>query len=710
MRILHVITSLHTGGAEKLMVDLLPRLRDMGNEVEILLFDGTSTPFYNDLVCNGIKIHRLSIGGNVYNPLNIFRLKSYLKKYDIVHTHNTACQYFIAIASILFKCNAKLITTEHSTHNRRRDILGFRYIDRYIYKQYHKIISISQKVDEILQQHIGRNYPCIVIENGVDLSLYQAKIVSPNTDNYDDIIITMVAGFRASKDHDTLIKAVAQLPINYKLRLIGDGERRKDIEQLITTLNLTERITLLGVRNDIPYQLSQSHLVVLSSYWEGFGLSAVEGMAAGKPVLVSNVAGLREVVDSTELIFNVGDYDMLASKIRTICETQEIYYFFAKKCFERSNRYSIKQMAKSYNEIYMNKNMGKHTPLITVILPCFNVGKYVGKCLKSILKQSFQNFEIICIDDCSTDNTIDVLTKYAKSDSRIKIISLPQNMGLANNRRLGVNNANGEYIAYIDPDDYVGDRYLESLYNQTQNSTIDLVILNGCINKWGIITSKHIFDSPEMNFINKTHYNEYKNKILKNFYGLHCIPAPVWGKLYKKTLFTNLPKVTVFYQEDVMLNFYIFTQTLSSLKVANYQGYYYQVGGGTSFRKNYIEDNIVTYTIRRDYIKSVNIEEKTTYLKFLLIELKNIFYEYIVRMLLNNNSNEDILLNINYVLTFDVISDFKTFSEKYFPENLSNEVYVAIIDNDTKKIFEIAKRRISLKRKISNRITRLISK
>ena len=70
MKILHVITSLHTGGAEKLMVDLLPRLRDLGNEVDLLLFDGTRTPFYKELEKSGIKIHYLSIGGNVYNPLN----------------------------------------------------------------------------------------------------------------------------------------------------------------------------------------------------------------------------------------------------------------------------------------------------------------------------------------------------------------------------------------------------------------------------------------------------------------------------------------------------------------------------------------------------------------------------------------------------------------------------------------------------------------
>ena len=68
MKILHIITSLRTGGAEKLMVDLLPRLRDLGNEVELLLFDGTKTPFYETLKKEGIKIHYLQIGGSVYNP------------------------------------------------------------------------------------------------------------------------------------------------------------------------------------------------------------------------------------------------------------------------------------------------------------------------------------------------------------------------------------------------------------------------------------------------------------------------------------------------------------------------------------------------------------------------------------------------------------------------------------------------------------------
>ena len=111
MRILHVITSLRTGGAEKLMVDLLPRLKDGGHEVDLLLFDGIDTQFRRDAEAAGIKVFDLGIGGSVYSPKRLFKLLPYLKQYDIVHTHNTAPQLFAAIGKVL--CSVVLCTTEH---------------------------------------------------------------------------------------------------------------------------------------------------------------------------------------------------------------------------------------------------------------------------------------------------------------------------------------------------------------------------------------------------------------------------------------------------------------------------------------------------------------------------------------------------------------------------------------------------------------------
>ncbi len=99
MNILHVITSLHTGGAEKLMVDLLPRLRDKGFEVELAIFDGQTTPFYEQLQAEGIRIHRfMPGGGNVYNPVNLWKLVRLIRQghYDIVHRSDLCSSLYIS--------------------------------------------------------------------------------------------------------------------------------------------------------------------------------------------------------------------------------------------------------------------------------------------------------------------------------------------------------------------------------------------------------------------------------------------------------------------------------------------------------------------------------------------------------------------------------------------------------------------------------------
>ncbi len=348
MRILHVITSLRTGGAEKLMVDLLPRLRDMGNDVELLLFDGTRTHFYEELERAGIKIHHLSIGGNVYNPLNIFRLKKYLKRYDIVHTHNTACQLFAAICQVL--CSVVLVTTEHTTSNRRRDWRWYKPLDRWMYSQYSRVICISRQTLDSLEKYHGSSDKNSVIYNGVNIDKYlnQIKEISSKS-NY---IISMVAGFRYQKDQDTLIKACALLPDNYTLRLIGDGERRNVLQQFVAELGIEKRVEFLGVRNDIPELLAESDINVLSSHWEGFGLAAVEGMASGRPFIASDVNGLREIVNGYGILFPHGDATALANEIKMLCENPEHYTRVAITCQDKARQYDISIMAQKYNELY----------------------------------------------------------------------------------------------------------------------------------------------------------------------------------------------------------------------------------------------------------------------------------------------------------------------------------------------------------------------
>lgn len=353
MRILHIITSLRTGGAEKLMVDLLPRLRDLGNDVELLLFDGTRTPFYEELEQTGIKIHHLTIGGNVYNLLNIFRLRKYLKNYNIIHTHNTACQYFVPLAKMLTHSKCKLFTTEHSTNNRRRKYNIYKPIDRFIYSKYDGIISISSKATEALKNFIGNKSNILTIKNGIDIAKYYQ--LKPIDFSNKEKFITMVAGFREAKDQDTLIKAISLLPNNYKLWLVGDGERREILKNLVNELKLTNRVRFWGIRNDIPKILEQSHIVVLSSHWEGLSLSSIEGMASGRPFIASDVDGLREIVKDYGFLFPHQDVKALATEIKSLCENHDKYSHVAQKCQERAKQFDINIMANKYNEQYYRK-------------------------------------------------------------------------------------------------------------------------------------------------------------------------------------------------------------------------------------------------------------------------------------------------------------------------------------------------------------------
>lgn len=350
MKILHVITSLRTGGAEHLMVDLLPALRALGDEVELLVFDGTRTPFMEELESKGVKIHCLGTGRNVYHPLHIFKMRRFFRGYDVIHTHNTACQLFVPVAKCLTCGDAKLVTTEHNTTNRRRGKWLFKVLDKWMYSRYSRVICISDSTKENLERHVGAHKSFSTIYNGIDVQRFLQPIHDVTA--HRKFVITMTAAFRGQKDQDTLIRAMVDLPSHYVLQLVGDGERREALELLIDRLFLANRVCLLGVRSDIPDILKNSDVVVLSSHWEGFGLAAVEGMATGQPVVVSDVKGLADIVQGYGVVFPRGDAKQLAHEIKRLCENPDLYREVAERCQEKAKQFDIGVMARKYHELY----------------------------------------------------------------------------------------------------------------------------------------------------------------------------------------------------------------------------------------------------------------------------------------------------------------------------------------------------------------------
>ena len=360
MRILLFITSLRTGGAERLVATLAPRMRAGGDDVDVLLMDGTQTPLKDELEQAGIPVHALSKGWRAMrNPFLVLKLLRFLRRsdYDLIHTHNTSCQMMAAAASLFIPL--RLVTTEHNTTNKRRSWRAFKPADRWMYGRYRRIICVGEETKSALTDYLPEvSGKTVVIANGIDLDRFRLATPAEDITGTAGFKVLMVAAFRAQKDHACLIRAISLLPENYLLYLAGGAETPGDektllaCKELVRTEGLASRVFFLGVRNDIPSLLAACDVSVLSSRHEGLSLSAVECMSSGKAFIASDVAGLRDLVSGAGILFPPGDAKALAEAIHLVCENPAIAAGIARKCQERARRYDIDETAQRYKEEY----------------------------------------------------------------------------------------------------------------------------------------------------------------------------------------------------------------------------------------------------------------------------------------------------------------------------------------------------------------------
>lgn len=372
MKILQVITSLQTGGAETLLVNMVARLRAMGHTVDVCVFNGKATPLMQRLASEnpGIRIYRL--GRGYYNPLYIPKLARIMRHYDIVHSHNSSPQLFVAIAGLA--SHATLCTTEHTTSNRKRHWKWYAPIERFTYSRYSHIVCISEIAEQKLREYLGGKWAdpqspkyarISTINNGIDIAAITAATPLPGARSEGEFVATMVAGFRESKDQDTAIKAMAFLPQNYTLWLVGDGRRRNTLMKLAHDIGVGNRVKFWGERSDVARILKSSDVILMSSHWEGLSLSSIEGMSANKPFVASCVNGLKQIVENYGLLFREGDAQQLANTIRRLHNNPALYRATAERCLHQAHNFSISTTVAEYSQLYedlLANRQDKHKP------------------------------------------------------------------------------------------------------------------------------------------------------------------------------------------------------------------------------------------------------------------------------------------------------------------------------------------------------------
>lgn len=358
MKILHVIDDMNYGGAQSLLSDLVLVQKRNNINVSVLVLKACSSGFIQKLKIEGIPVYILTDNGSVYNPLLTFKIICYFNKFEIVHVHLFPAQYWVALAKLLSFSNVLLITTEHSTQNKRRNNIILKYVDDFVYRFMYKCtVCCSDKALETFRV----SYPqanAVSIPNGIDIDRFIQAVSVDKMELFGSntiFVITMVARFQYPKRQDTVIKALQNLPKDIHAVFVGGEGTDNYMEKckrLIADMGLQDRTHFLGLRDDVPSILKATDVIILASEYEGLSLSSIEGMSVDRPFVATDVNGLREIVDGAGLLFDNGDYERLASIIFDLYNNPVQCAMIAKQCIERAKHYDIKIMEKAYHELY----------------------------------------------------------------------------------------------------------------------------------------------------------------------------------------------------------------------------------------------------------------------------------------------------------------------------------------------------------------------
>lgn len=314
----------------------------------------------------------------------------------------------------------------------------------------------------------------------------------------------------------------------------------------------------------------------------------------------------------------------------------------------------------------------------------YNTAKFLSTCIKSVANQTYQDLEIILVNDASTDNSIHICNTFKEKDNRIFLIDKKQNEGVEKARYDGILAATGEYICFVDSDDWLEKDALKRMYEKAVETDADYVeigmqrvldrhkILKRKSNPVvkGLITQPQLFDSYYI-----------------SFFGVNILSVNIWGKLYKRKILNNPPQpIGLAMGEDLYFNLEIFSR-LQKIYIDDHIGYNYRFGGMTTrYNKNLLPNLKVLYSIKKRKIEKYKYDKASDYIR---IELKNVFISDInQRILFHYGSKEDIINQIDQELTDPVWNDIQQIKG---PKIIVSSIVQAIINKDANTIYEICK-------------------
>lgn len=310
---------------------------------------------------------------------------------------------------------------------------------------------------------------------------------------------------------------------------------------------------------------------------------------------------------------------------------------------------------------------------LSVIVPVYNVKEYLGRCLDSIIDQTLKNMEIIIVNDGSTDGSDDIITAYALKDKRIHVVT-QKNLGLSVARNSGLNVASGNYVAFIDSDDYIDRTMFSKMLNQIIKQDADIVVCQ--FNRVNLL--------GQCNLIVEKAKHTFENMLASKIYSV------AWNKLYKRSLFVDNKIIypSNLYHEDVATTFklYFYAKKIIHLKEGLYYWRERKESISNDISLKHIEDFFTIFKESKIFLKNNNIYKKYekyylhrcfTYIGQLISRIKSsklekneklVLYEFLFSNLDKSNYISD--ENFIQLFKYDIVLAMNSF--KYFIKKREN--------------------------------------
>lgn len=358
---MHVYSSLDVGGIEHQMLTVLPRLNSGRYRVSLCLIKrpGAQADEFRSL---GVDLHVLPLRGRL-RPSSLIALARLFRRTRtrIVQSHVRESNTSATVASRLARIPV-VIGTIHSMNKikAKRRILQ----DRFLARVRNATVAVSEGVKRNYCETIGVDPDRVtVIYNGVDLSRFEgppvdrAQLLGPLGIPRGDRVITCVARLVPPKSHEVLLDAAARVlkraPLTTFL-LVGDGPLAAPLEEQAQRLGIASKVVFAGMRNDVPRILRASDASVLSSTREGFSIVLIESLAAGLPVVATNVGGNAEAIEEgvSGFLVPAGDAACLADRLTRLLEDENLRSRMSEAAGRRSLRFSLEETVRATEALY----------------------------------------------------------------------------------------------------------------------------------------------------------------------------------------------------------------------------------------------------------------------------------------------------------------------------------------------------------------------